>query len=393
MTAPQATNESEKNDPKSLAEMAQDLHDSEPSTPEAIYTSAPQEPKSLIAQLLDQYETQPNRRRVVTLREYLLRMQQVPRMSTQHEAENGFRSPGDMSVAMVRLLTSMMSSRFHTEKTQNDMDKPVSPVLQMLLLAFEAKPRPISFAITGYTSSDFIAYIYQDLAEHAMRLAGRHLPKPFGDRIDDIKAWMREGAPKVGTNSASRHIRRRLMVLLSRTNHQVASLLDDREMPSELVFLIHKLLERDDDVGFTQGALRPFKDVREDFNRLAEFVVRINAEYADALPDSTEPDEPPNPRDQVEKKRDLLKRVICPAKVPGWDFFNWSVDLPRGRMPGVPNREKPVVQQFDEAGRPVKPPKRQYRRKAQPAGSGAQVSTQQQETPNDALRELDDLLS
>jgi hypothetical protein len=62
-------------------------------------------------------------------------------------------------------------------------------------------------------------------------------------------------------------------------------------------------------------------------------------------------------------------------------------------MPGVPNREKPVVQQFDEAGRPVKPPKRQYRRKAQPAGSGAQVSTQQQETPNDALRELDDLLS
>lgn len=391
MTAPQAKNESEKDDAKSLAEMAQDLHDSESSTSEAVYTSAPQQPKSRIAQLLDLYEGQPNRRRVVTLREYLLRMQQVPRMSTQLEAENGFRSPGDMSVAMVRLLTSMMSSRFHTEKTQNDMDKPVSPVRQMLLLAFEAKPRPISFAITGYTSSDFIAYIYQDLAEHAMRLAGRRLPKPFGERIDDIKAWMREGAPKVGTNSASRHIRRRLMVLLSRTNHQVASLLDDREMPSELVFLIHKLLERDDDVGFTQGALRPFKDVREDFNRLAEFVVRINAEYADAQPD--EPNEPPNPRDQVEKKGDLLKRVICPAKVPGWDFFNWSVDLPRGRMPGVPNREKPVVPKFDNEGRPVKPPKRKYQRKAQPAGAGVQGANQQQEAPNDALRELDDLLS
>ncbi|MDF8363289.1 MULTISPECIES: hypothetical protein [Achromobacter] len=393
MTAPQAKNESESetNDLKSLAEMAQDLHDSESSTPEAIYSSVPQVPNSRIAQLLDLYEAQPNRRRVVTLREYLLRMQQVPRLSTQHEAENAFRSPGDMSVAMVRLLTSMMSSRFHTDKTQADMDKPVSPVRQMLLLAFEAKPRPISFAITGYTSSDFIAYIYQDVVENAMRLAGRHLSKSRGDRIDDIKGWLREGTPKVGTNSASRHIRRRMMVLLSRTNHQVASLLDDREMPSELVFLIHKLLERDDDVGFTQGALRSFKDVREDFNRLAEFVVRINAEYADAQPDK--PNEPPNPRDQVEKKGDLLKRVICPAKVPGWDFFNWSVDLPRGRMPGVTNREKPVGQIFDDAGRPVKPPKRKYKRKAQPAGAGAQISTQQQEAPNDALRELDDLLS
>src|SRR5690606_21083225 len=118
----------------------------------------------------------------------------------------------------------------------------------------------------------------------------------FIDVVDQIKDWLRMPPPPGVQNSARRHIRRRLMLLLERTNHQAASLFEDREMPSDLVMMFQKLLERDDDQGYTQGSLRDFREVREDFNRLADFCVRNRHPNDDEIEESFE-------------------KVICPSLI------------------------------------------------------------------------------
>lgn len=277
------------------------------------------ENKTLVTKLLEAYKANPEICHPVTMGEYMYRMQMVPRLASKFaESELGFTEASDLPPMVLRLVTGFMNYRYHSISKPEEMEKEVSLPREMLLLAYEAKPRHISFAMNGYTASDFIAYIYQDVARRSMGLEEDETKLPFQKIVNDIKDWLRI-PPESGTqNSARRHIRRRLMLLLDRSNHQAASLFEDREMPSDLVALMQKLLERDDDVGYTQGELRPFREVRHDFNILAEHCLRLRKAHDDML-------------------EQRLNKVICPSLVD--DFATYEIDFPRGRyVNGKPYR-------------------------------------------------------
>lgn len=267
-------------------------------------------PQTKIATLLKQYRADATKMAPVTMRDYMIRMQELPRLAAGHAPSNGFARPADLAPMHLRLVTGFFSSRFQMKSLEEQIDDRVTLGREMLLLTYEAKPRPISFAMTGYTASDFIAYIYQDVALRSMGRNADVTHEEFVAQIDDIKSWLRLPPPSRIDNSPRRHIRRRLMLLLDRTNNQAASLLEDREMPNELVLLAQKLLECDDDEGYTQGRLRDFREVREDFNVLAEHCVRLR-----------------HPDDS--KLLSSFDRVICPSLVD--DFASYQIDLPRGR--------------------------------------------------------------
>src|SRR5690606_38512652 len=116
------------------------------------------------------------------------------------------------------LVSGLISSRMQRSSFQSEMDKPVSIVREMLLLCYEAKPRYISFALSGYTASDFFAYIYQDIALRFMEdLTPAQKKLPFVQLVEEIKAWMRVPPPVSMVNTPRRHIRRRIMATLDRS--------------------------------------------------------------------------------------------------------------------------------------------------------------------------------
>lgn len=273
------------------------------------HKKASQVQKSALQRLI---EAESRTRRPTTLREYLAKMQMIPRLSAREPAVNGFAQPVDLSASSLRLVTGLVTSRIQRPSFQQELDSPVSVIREMLLMAYEAKPRPISFALSGYTASDFIAYIYQDVLMNDMGMSPEDRKRPFSEIVDDLKEWMRIPPEPSTTNTPRRHIRRRLMALLDRSNHQAASLFEDREMPVELVLLMQKLLERDDDQGYTRGDIKPFQEVRDDFNALGEFCIRLHYE-------------------EGSKQIESLEMVFCPASVS--DVSLYSIQKPRGRPP------------------------------------------------------------
>lgn len=252
--------------------------------------------------------------RPVTMRDYMVRMGQLTRWAAKSMDPSGFAYPVDLNQSEMRLISGLYSSRLKTRGARNELDEPVSLVREMLLLCYEAKPRPISLAMTGYVASDLVAYIYQDVA--AQEIPDFDPGAPIAERIDQIKMWLRVTPPRTAVNNASRHIRRRLMVMLDRSNHQAASLIEDREMPTEVRHLVQKLLERDDDQGYTNGRLRDFHLVREDLNALAEHCLNLRFD-----PDSR----------QIED----LNMVCCPGDVvtQGLEFEKVSIQRRRGKAP------------------------------------------------------------
>ena len=282
---------------------------------------------SRIETLVAYYQTNPEMRRPVSWNEYLLRMEKISRLALQggvFESEgevNNFSRERDVSPTLLRMITGMISSRMQRGSFKKEMHLPVPVVREMTLIAFEAKPRLVSLAM-GFTSSDFICYTYQDVIKEAMVLEGAisasASTKSFTEMLPDMKRWMRQAPARKGLNSARRHIRRRIMALLDRTNHQVAALFSDKEMSSDLECLIQKLMERDDDVGYTQGMIRDFEAVRNDFNVLAEHCrsIRISHNLGLTSNDDT-----------------LLSRIVCPASVV--DLTEYQLDLPRGPSSGT----------------------------------------------------------
>lgn len=266
--------------------------------------------KSAIMKTIETIKNDPSRNHVLTMRDYLARMQQIPRLAYLRADEDAFAVPQDMNMSTLRLTTSMLSSRFMNFDNRTLLDEPVSLMREMLLVTYEAKPRHISYGITGYTMSDFLAYIYQDVIMNGMGMSAARREQPFSKRIDDLKTWMLMPSGKSAVNSPRRHIRRRLMCLLDRTNHQVAALFEDREIPNELSQLVFKLLERDDDEGYTQGRIRPYREVRADFNALTEFCIRKRF---------------PEDYERIAN----LNRIVCPSVIT--DFPGYPIDLPRGR--------------------------------------------------------------
>lgn len=246
----------------------------------------------------------------VTLRGFRGRMQRLSRHAVSLDDDSvGFRFPSDLTDSTVHLHAGILSSRYASKEGKKELDRPVQMTREMLLYCFEAKPRPISFGITGYSSSDFIAYAYQDVAYSAMgpddqdQVDSLSLP----DQIDFIAEWLRAPISNY-RNSARRHIRRRLRVLLDRKVVQIGAMQFDREVRTDVLHLFFKLMESDDDVGFTVGQLRDNKSIRDDLNLLGMFCTYIHFRHD-------------------EQRLQEFLRVRCPSLVS--DFSSEVIDLPR----------------------------------------------------------------
>ena len=313
----------------SLQEAAQALIDAQQKPASRNAVAAGVAAKSLIAKTIKSLARKNERAQTMTMREYLAGMQQIPRLAYARPDATRFAMPQDMNMSTLRLASGMLSSRFLNFDNRALFDESVSLMREMLLITYEAKPRPISYGITGYRMSDFIAYIYQDILMDDMKMSDHQRGRPFESRVEALKMWMMMPTGKSAVNSARRHIRRRLMVLLDRTNHQAAALFEDREVPSELIHLIHKLMERDDDLGYTEGRVRPYREVRADFNALAEFCVRNRFKH------------------DSERLR-TLDRLVCPSLIT--DFPGYPIDLPRGRVARTTPQE--ILDRYvDDSGR------------------------------------------
>lgn len=211
--------------------------------------------------------------------EYLRRMERLPHLAGREAGSNGFASPVNFNAADLRAVAGMQSAHMTKGRFLKDPDAPVSLYREAVLITMEAKPRPLSFGINGYQPSDFFAYIYQDVILKSMPDAPAH-GMPFEGLLDRLKLWLRTPPPRGNNENPARQIRRRLMALLNRTANQVNALLDDREIPTEMIPMLHKLLERDDDVGYTRGDIRDFQAVRDDFNQLVEHCARSRYKLA-----------------------------------------------------------------------------------------------------------------
>jgi len=275
---------------------------------------------SLIASVVARYKKDPALSQPLSWSEYLLRAEKIARLAKSFGASNNFGNGVDMNPTTLRLVTGMISSRMQRGSFKAQHAQPISLLREMSLLTFEAKPRLISFCMQ-FTSSDFICYIYQDIILKSMVqeqvLPRSALKSSFEKNLGLMRRWMQKTPSRTGVNSTRRHIRRRLMALLDRTNHQAAALFFDQETSSELFMLIQKLMERDDDVGYTQGMIRDFRDVRADFNLLAEHcrAIRIAHQLSVTKEDDT-----------------LLSRIVCPASVE--NIEEYQIDLPRGPAAG-----------------------------------------------------------
>lgn len=274
---------------------------------QAMYTPSP----SLITQRIARaYQDKEHLADPVTLRGFKGRMQRLPRLTVSLGDESvGFRFPSYLTDSTVHLHAGILSSRYATKEGKEELNRSVAMTREMLLYCFEAKPRPISFGITGYSSSDFISYVYQDVAYKAMDKEDQESidQMELPEQVDFIAEWMRAPISNYH-NSARRHIRRRLRVLLDRKVAQIGAMQFDREVRTDLLHLFFKLMECDDDVGFTAGQLREHASIRDDLNILGMFCTYIHFKNDEA------------------RLREFL-RVRCPTLVS--DFENEVIDLPR----------------------------------------------------------------
>ncbi|MGY2488308.1 hypothetical protein [Cupriavidus necator] len=140
--------------------------------------------------------------------------------------------------------------------------------MEMLLYCYEAKPRHMSLALQGWHMDDFIAYIYRDflllagvassLAESSMH-AKEYLRAASRPTLEDKAGRIRVGIATRVTAMFDRH-----QTSFYRWMAPESGLREQRN-------LIAKLLEPDDDAGYTWGRLAHYKQVREDLYELSRF--------------------------------------------------------------------------------------------------------------------------
>lgn len=249
----------------------------------------------------------------VTQSQFIARARALPLLAVERDkdesGEVGFAPPKNLSTLDLRGL-GLVAHGF-SPRNKKILAEHISPLQHMVLIAHEATPRPLGFAMNGYSASDFIAYIYQDVAERFIHNPVMRSEEFTREKAKAIKMWLGEKVPRK-QHSPQRHIRRRLMALFGRSNQQINSLFIDRESPPEMILLFRKLMERDDNLGYIKGQLRNFELVRSDLNRLAQAVTLkhyLNVGDID--------------------RAEAFMRVDCPATIS--DFSALQIDKPRTR--------------------------------------------------------------
>lgn len=253
---------------------------------------------------------------IVKQSDYINRTRALPLLAERKALSTntgGFASPTDLTTLDLRGL-GLVPHGFSL-RDRKALSETISPIYHMVLIAYEATPRPVGFAMNGYSASDFLAYIYQDVAACFIHTPEVQSEVFTREKANQIKMWLSEKVPRK-QNSPQRHIRRRLMIMLNRTNQQINSLFIDREISTEMMVLFRKLMERDDNIGYMEGQLRNYRAVRSDFNSLAETLT---------LPHYV--------RENDFDAADAFRRIDCPATIS--DFASTNIDKPRS-----PNRKK-----------------------------------------------------
>jgi len=274
---------------------------------EALLTGAV---RTHISTYLRSIQAMPERACTVRVNDFYHRLRNLPTHAARWEgkaAQNAFKLPPDLHMSVIPLLTGNMKP----DKINKDF---VTPLYEMLLLAFEAKPRPISFAMAGYSPVDFMAYIYQDVYSREKDIPLDDIESNFGKWRNPIVDWLRSPRDESIENNATRHVRWRFALLFDRGYSQIAARQNRAEGNTALTNLISKLFESDQETGYANGSLRDFRLVRQDFNLLAErcFLLRHR-------------DDP--------VKMERFARVICPAKVNG-PFSEHNIAFKRGPKSG-----------------------------------------------------------
>jgi len=228
--------------------------------------------------------------------------------------ENAFRVPTYLDINKLPALVGKINI--------NDRNALASQILEMLLLTFEAKPRPISFAITGYSPIDFMAYIYQDVYCKEKEIPLKTVENDFTTHLSDIIDWLRsqDNTRSKSENNAVRHIRYRCSMLFDVNYSTIRSWQNKPEGSIALTNLVSKLLECDQDSGYANGSLRNFRLVRQDFNLLGEYCFLLRKHG--------------NP-EEMEK----FKKIICPSKVTV-AFSLIKITKGTGRKPGGKNKKR-----------------------------------------------------
>lgn len=265
-------------------------------------------PRTAIQRLIASYISEGRHLEPVTLGDYMNRLIQLPTFTDKEKAVNQFVPAAKLATGDLRFFGS---AKPWSKLPKSKLEEQVSIPKEIILLCYEAKPRPISFALNAYGLNDFIAYIYQDIAMNDMDdlPEGATLTDP--EVLAKVKLWLQQRPDRDTTNSPIKHIRRRLTASFIRSPNQLNRFLFTNDSGGEVSEMACKLLERDDDQGYTRGDLRDFPDVRDDFNVLVEFVLRNR--YAADSPEIEE-----------------IERVCCPSLVTV-PFHEYRIERMRGR--------------------------------------------------------------
>jgi len=148
----------------------------------------------------------------------------------------------------------------------------VTLVQEMLLLAMEAKPRPVSFAIQGYMFNDFISYIYQDIYYKERGINTKLAIENFDKYRRDIGAWLRGEIRQEYKRCNKWKIRKGIQLLFDK-NHIVHAhlMFQGKSISRSILTLMYKLMESDEDDGYTNGSIRDFRLIRQDLNLLGNY--------------------------------------------------------------------------------------------------------------------------
>ncbi|QYY33630.1 hypothetical protein K2O51_31895 (plasmid) [Cupriavidus pinatubonensis] len=249
---------------------------------------APRDEKNLsrIQRLLRDYRTNEKLYRPLTKQEVAQRIGDLPYRAALENAEHRTYMEEYETLGLQRLTTQTVLYMLGLSPNQNlTFQKSEEPVeaeeaekankaeaatieMEMLLYCYEAKPRHMSLALQGWHMDDFIAYIYRDF----LLLAG--VASTLAESTMHAKEYLRAASRPTLDDTAGRirvGIATRLTSLFGRHQTSFYRMMKPGSGLREQRNLIAKLLEPDDDAGYTWGRLAHYKQVREDLYELARF--------------------------------------------------------------------------------------------------------------------------
>tara|TARA_R110000850_G_scaffold250365_1_gene375291 strand:+ start:21104 stop:22045 length:942 start_codon:yes stop_codon:yes gene_type:complete len=178
----------------------------------------------------------------------------------------GFNRPEAPTLA---LISNMLGSSNYFRGQLGNSNEPAPLELQMLLLLYEAKPRMASLSNLGWSQRDFVLWIYQDVFKRF----------GFDDEQDVLNLLMQTKKPS-REDKLSRiriGIARRVTAAFGRYPVSFHKwMVSGKPSTRTVAMLFAKLLEADDEQGYTRAQEPDFRIVRDDFFALVNFIYQAN---------------------------------------------------------------------------------------------------------------------